>query len=583
MLLNRYRLEQRLGEGGMGIVHRAEDVLLQRTVAVKTIQPHLMQSDEARTRFLREARSLAGLTHPNIVTIHDLLDDPETGNICIVMELLEGASLRQAMQNKQTPPFITAALQMCDALHAAHQRKILHRDIKPENIFVCSSGTLKLMDFGLARLLAGSTQTHSGIIAGTLAYMSPEQLRDEPLDERSDLYSLGVVFYEMLTGLLPFASDNPGAMLVKRLTDTPSPVLTLQPALSPAVAHTVDSLLAISPQNRPASAAQVSANLQAQQSDNILPLPQQQAAHSNAVTQTLPSRSVNRLPFARGYRATAIAAGLAFIAAGCTLAYTILNNSSKNASTKNMQTIVQMHPHKSVPKHHEHPNTRKKQYAAKTTAKKPAQPMPPAVASRNIEVQLQKQNNEILKLQKQLASQKQQPAANVPVSDAILPSLLSSAVPAHSHFATAHQPARVKISIKVNQPQFLALYAVTRRGDRADRVRVAPAHIIPSPEGTGKVHVILPPRLNHTPFFIVAASSQPLRLAPPHLQLREPQELPGSVKPKVIFGRIRTQFQTSLPGQHIIVRIYRRKGIHPVVNLESAHSAHHMHLHRVQP
>ena len=197
----RYDIEEQIGIGGMGIVYRAYDTRLKRHVALKVIAPHLVQQEAARTQFLREAQALAGLMHPNIVTVFDLCEEDATHAVFIVMELLRGRSLRHCMAGSERPLFSQIALPLCRALEAAHTRGILHRDIKPENVFVCDDGTIKLMDFGLARLLTANSRSQASLFAGTLAYMAPEQLKGEKADVGADLYSLGILFYSIWPGL----------------------------------------------------------------------------------------------------------------------------------------------------------------------------------------------------------------------------------------------------------------------------------------------------------------------------------------------------------------------------------------------
>ena len=259
----RYQIEEQIGIGGMGIVYRARDTRLRRDVALKVIAPHLMQQEAARSRFLREAQALAGLTHPNIVTIFDMAEDEGAHTVFLVMELLSGHSLRHYMEediaffDANRPPFSHVALPLCRALEAAHGRGVLHRDIKPENIFVCEDGSLKLMDFGLARLLGEMSKNQSSTVAGTLAYMAPEQLRGEPLDARADLYALGIVFYEYLAGQQPFQADNPGALLLKHLTAPPPRLSDLLPDLPPAMNSLLTQMLAKEPEARVATAREI--------------------------------------------------------------------------------------------------------------------------------------------------------------------------------------------------------------------------------------------------------------------------------------------------------------------------------------
>jgi len=239
----------------MGIVYRAHDLKLRRDVALKVIAPALVEDEEARARFLREAQALAGLSHPNIVTVFDLAEDTDIGLVFIVMELLNGLPLRRHITNPQRPPFYDMAVQVCKALEHAHDHGILHRDIKPENIFVCNDGTIKLMDFGLARLVDGATVNSSTVVTGTIAYMSPEQLRGGHLDARADLYGLGVLFYEYLCGYTPFMSDSAGTMLLKHLTEKAPSLRTRVPAVSAELDGLIGLLLSKDPDDRYASAA----------------------------------------------------------------------------------------------------------------------------------------------------------------------------------------------------------------------------------------------------------------------------------------------------------------------------------------
>jgi serine/threonine protein kinase len=254
-IADRYEIEEQIGIGGMGIVYRALDTRLMRRVALKVIAPHLVQQEAARSQFLREAQALAGLMHPNIVTVFDLCDDEATQTVFIVMELLRGQSLRHFLTAADRPSFAQMALPLCRALEAAHAQGFLHRDIKPENVFVCAGGTVKLMDFGLARLLTANTRSQASLLAGTLAYMAPEQLRGDRTDFRADLYSLGILFYEYLSGVTPFEADNPGAILLKHLTEAAPPLRVHVPDLTPGLDAIVHRLLEKDPEARFPSAA----------------------------------------------------------------------------------------------------------------------------------------------------------------------------------------------------------------------------------------------------------------------------------------------------------------------------------------
>src|SRR6516225_4947576 len=213
--VSHYHVLGKLGGGGMGVVYEAEDTRLGRRVALKFIPDNLIGDHKSLERFFREARIASQLNHPNICTIHDIGD--VDGHPYIVMEKLEGASLRDLMHGKpmDIEKVLDIGIQVSDALAACHARGIIHRDIKPANIFVTPSGQAKILDFGLVKLSPefGSEGpmedlTIAGEIFGTTVYMSPEQARGEDLDARSDLFSLGVVLYEMATGYKPFRKNN---------------------------------------------------------------------------------------------------------------------------------------------------------------------------------------------------------------------------------------------------------------------------------------------------------------------------------------------------------------------------------------
>jgi tRNA A-37 threonylcarbamoyl transferase component Bud32 len=225
MLVGRYRLERRRGQGGMGTVYEATDGSLERRVAIKLIRDEWVDSVEAVQRFRREARAAAGFAHPNVVTIYDYGVESET-RAFLVMELLQGATLRDELdRNKRLPPLRLVHIfrGVCAAAEAAHQRELIHRDLKPENIFIAQSAdrageVIKVLDFGIAKFLPSrgdlsptsvTAATHTGILVGTPAYMSPEQLMGEDLDVLWDLWALAVVAYETLTGALPFAGATP--------------------------------------------------------------------------------------------------------------------------------------------------------------------------------------------------------------------------------------------------------------------------------------------------------------------------------------------------------------------------------------
>ena len=230
-VFSHYRLDARLGEGGMGMLYRAMDLALGRTVAIKLLARHLVSDDTAKVRFMREARAASALDHPNIATIHDVGE--QEGETFIVMALYEGETLKQRLDRGRLPLSESLAIlrQVALGLEAAHRAGIAHRDIKPANVLLTKDETVKLLDFGLAKLLSDSQaqMTQDGQAIGTMLYMSPEQLRGERVDARSDLWSFGVLAYEMLSGVSPFPADSNAVIATRILNDQP-PSLRRPPA-----------------------------------------------------------------------------------------------------------------------------------------------------------------------------------------------------------------------------------------------------------------------------------------------------------------------------------------------------------------
>ncbi|HEY6966959.1 MAG TPA: serine/threonine-protein kinase, partial [Burkholderiales bacterium] len=251
----RYQIVSELGRGAMGAVHRAVDPLIERDVAIKTLLPNLPPEimDEVRGRFLREARSAGRLNHPNIVTIYDVGE--QDGVAYIAMELLEGKSLQQILRETPRLPVATIAdlaAQVADGLDLAQRYKITHRDIKPANIMVSADWRAKLTDFGVAHV-ASSSMTQTGAALGSPKYMSPEQVTGQPLDPRSDIFSLGVVLYEMLVRRTPFeqTGDNTVFAVMHRIAAEPhAPVTKLDPQLPAAFDAILERALAKSPDKR---------------------------------------------------------------------------------------------------------------------------------------------------------------------------------------------------------------------------------------------------------------------------------------------------------------------------------------------
>src|SRR4051812_23605574 len=222
--IGRYELTARIGRGAMGVVYQARDAVMRRDVAVKVLTADLEDDPEIRTRFLREAQAAAGLSHPNIITIFDVGEEHD--RFFIVMELLRGMVLKNFLKQPEAARLgrrIHLMMQLCAGLGAAHQASIYHRDIKPGNIFVRADGLLKIVDFGVARL-GTSSITASGFVVGTPDYMSPEQARGEEIDGRSDIFSIGGVFYFMLTGRKPFAATALPTLFHQIQSDEPLPI-----------------------------------------------------------------------------------------------------------------------------------------------------------------------------------------------------------------------------------------------------------------------------------------------------------------------------------------------------------------------
>ncbi|HEY7474363.1 MAG TPA: protein kinase [Vicinamibacterales bacterium] len=241
--IGRYQILEKLGQGGMGVVYRAFDTLLERVVALKVISTPIEDKPEVRERFVREARAAGQLSHPNIITIHDLGE--HEGQPYLAMELLEGEDLLSRMARPERMSLrrkVELASDICNGLEFAHSRGLIHRDIKPANIFITSGGTLKILDFGLARLMT-SELTGSNMMMGTLNYMAPEQIRGERIDHRVDIFSVGVVMYELLSGRKAFAGDSFASTLFKILNEVPEPLLRIDPTLPPDLVPVVERAL----------------------------------------------------------------------------------------------------------------------------------------------------------------------------------------------------------------------------------------------------------------------------------------------------------------------------------------------------
>jgi serine/threonine protein kinase len=248
--ISHYKILEKLGEGGMGVVYKAEDTKLKRTVALKFLTPQTLGSEEEKARFIQEAQAAAALNHPNICTIYEI-DESERQSF-LAMEYIEGQSLKEKI--KSVPLKLDEALditiQVAEGLQEAHEKGIVHRDIKPANIMVTTKGQAKIMDFGLAKLGRGMHLTKTGTTLGTIAYMSPEQARGDTVDHRTDIWSLGIVLYEMVTGQLPFKSEYEQAVIYSILNENPKPITSLWTEVPLELERIVNKALAKSPAER---------------------------------------------------------------------------------------------------------------------------------------------------------------------------------------------------------------------------------------------------------------------------------------------------------------------------------------------
>ena len=257
--LGQYRLDSELGSGGMGIVYRATDEKLHREVAIKVLHPHLLQNEDLKERFRREARMHAQLMHPNVVTLLSLYEDAE--HMALIMEMVHGKNLREYLRTAKKHAIIDLvriAQAILLGLEAAHHIGLVHRDLKPANVLLADNGDIKLMDFGLAKPAKGDDDlTQSGATVGSFRYMAPEQILNQPIDARTDLYAFGILLYQMVTGKLPFDASAQGGgefeIMEKQVRESPVSPHELNRSLPLEISDLILRLLAKNPNDRPAS------------------------------------------------------------------------------------------------------------------------------------------------------------------------------------------------------------------------------------------------------------------------------------------------------------------------------------------
>jgi len=303
LLGGRYRLDAQIGRGGMSTVYRAFDTVLERAVAIKLMHREIAADSDQLERFRREARSVARLNHPHIVTVIDAGEEPsedgDGGTPYIVLEYVEGETLKQLIRREgalEVTEALAYAIEIARALGAAHERLIVHRDVKPQNVLISEEGGAKITDFGIARTLTEEGLTVAGRVLGTTDYVSPEQALGHPVTGQSDLYSLGVVLYEMLTGQVPFTSETPVAVAMRHVREQVPDVQQLRPEVSAATASVVDRAVAKDLDYRYRDAQHMIADL-----EEVLAV---EAARSGQATgevtsvlRTLPGETRRRLPW----------------------------------------------------------------------------------------------------------------------------------------------------------------------------------------------------------------------------------------------------------------------------------------------
>ncbi len=267
--ISHYRILEKLGEGGMGVVYKAQDTRLDRIVALKFLPKHLLCDHEAKMRFTQEAKAASALSHPNITTIYEI--DEVEGQCFISMEYIAGGSTKELLKGKtlSLKDILDIAIQIGEGLNTAHKKDIVHRDIKSDNIMLTDEGVVKIMDFGLAKLKGVTKLTKTGTTLGTTQYMSPEQAQGKQADHRSDIFSFGVVLYEMITGGLPFKGEHEAAVIYSIVNETPEPLARYKASVPEGLQRIVDKALKKDLVTRYQSAADLIADLKGLQKETV--------------------------------------------------------------------------------------------------------------------------------------------------------------------------------------------------------------------------------------------------------------------------------------------------------------------------
>jgi len=353
LVAGRYRLDEEVGRGGMSTVYRAFDEVLERPVAIKLMHREIAAESDQLERFRREARAVAQLNHPHIVSVIDAGEerpdadgDQDVALPYIVLEYVPGETLKTVIRREgrlQITTAIAYAIEVARALGAAHDRQIVHRDVKPHNILLGEEGGAKITDFGIARSLAEESLTMTGRVLGTTDYVSPEQALGQPVTGQSDLYSLGVVLYEMLTGDVPFHADSPVAVAMMHVRDEPPDVRERRPELAAATAAAVERAMAKQPVERYPDAASMAAAL-----EDVLAVEMartgQATGEVTSVLRTLPEEKRRRVPLRvrSPARWVAIIALAALVVAGVAYAIVRATNRGTGPPAAEGQGLVQV-------------------------------------------------------------------------------------------------------------------------------------------------------------------------------------------------------------------------------------------------